>query len=172
MKQVGLALVGLGNVGRRFLRLLIERDDMLREKYGIVFRVHCVVDSSGVAISDEGFDLPSLIQHKVRGLKLRELREFEEGMTLGVALDIVQCEILLEASPVNLNTGNPGQTVGQRWSTACISYWPTRVHWRLLKQSLIVSRRTAKWVYSIAQRFVAGFLCSTLLGVTWFAEKF
>ena len=108
MKQVGLALVGLGNVGRRFLRLLIERDDILREKYGIVFRVHCVVDSSGVAISDEGFDLPSLIQHKVRGLKLRELREFEEGMTLGVALDIVQCEILLEASPVNLNTGNPG----------------------------------------------------------------
>jgi len=108
VKRVGLALVGLGNVGRRFLRLLIERNDTLREKYGLVFSVHCVVDSSGVAVSDDGFDLPSLLEHKVCGLKLRELREFDEGLTLAVALDRVQCEILLEASPVDLNTENPG----------------------------------------------------------------
>ena len=108
MKRVGLALVGLGNVGRRFLRLLIEHDDTLREKYGLAFSVHCVVDSSGVAVSDDGFDLARLLEHKVCGLKLRELREFDEGLTLAVALDSVQCEILLEASPVDLNTGNPG----------------------------------------------------------------
>jgi len=108
VKRVGLALVGLGNVGRRFLRLLIERDDTLREKYGLAFSVHCVVDSSGVAVSDDGFDLAHLLEHKGCGLKLRELREFDEGLTLAVALDSVQCDILLEASPVDLNTGNPG----------------------------------------------------------------
>jgi len=108
MKRVGLALVGLGNVGRRFLRLLFEREETLREKYGLAFSVHCVIDSSGVAVSDDGFDLPRLLEHKVCGLKLRELREFDEGLTLAVALDSVQCEILLEASPVDLNTGNPG----------------------------------------------------------------
>ena len=108
MRQVGLALVGLGNVGHRFLRLLIEHDDTLREKYGLTFSVHCVVDSSGVAVSDDGFDLAHLLEHKGCGLKLRELREFDEGLTLAVALDSVQCEILLEASPVDLNTGNPG----------------------------------------------------------------
>jgi len=108
MKRVGLALVGLGNVGRRFLRLLIEHDDTLREKYGLAFSVHCAVDSSGVAVSDDGFDLAHLLEHKGCGLKLRELREFDEGLTLTVALDSVQCDILLEASPVNLNMGNPG----------------------------------------------------------------
>ena len=108
MKRVGLALVGLGNVGRRFLRLLIEHDDTLREKYGLTFSVHCVVDSSGVAVSDDGFDLARLLEHKGCGLKLRELLEFDEGMTLAVALDSVQCDILLETSPVDLNTGNPG----------------------------------------------------------------
>jgi len=108
MKRVGLALVGLGNVGRRFLRLLKEHDDNLREKYGVAFTVHCVVDSSGVAVSDDGFDLARLLEHKVCGLKLRELREFDEGLTLAVALDSVQCDILLEASPVDLNTGDPG----------------------------------------------------------------
>ncbi len=108
MKRVGLALVGLGNVGRRFLRLLIEHDDTLREKYGLAFSVHCVVDSSGVAVSGDGFDLARLVEHKGRGLKLRELREFDEGLTLAIALDSVQCDILLEASPVELNTGDPG----------------------------------------------------------------
>jgi len=108
MKQVGLALVGLGNVGRRFLRLLIEHDDTLREKYGLAFSVYCVVDSSGVAVSDDGFDLAHLLEHKGCGLKLRELRGFDEGLTLAVALDSVQCDILLEASPVDLNTGIPG----------------------------------------------------------------
>ncbi|MCH2391259.1 MAG: hypothetical protein MK238_01870 [Nitrospinales bacterium] len=98
----------MGNVGRRFLRLLFEREDTLREKYGLAFSVHCVIDSSGVAVSDDGFDLPRLLEHKVCGLKLRELREFDEGLNLAVALDSVQCEILLEASPVDLNTGNPG----------------------------------------------------------------
>ena len=108
VKRVRLAIVGLGNVGRRFLRHLIERDDTLREKYGVSFSVHCVVDSSGVAVSDDGFDLARLLEHKVCGLKLCELDEFCEGLTLAGALDRVRCGILLESSPLNLDTGDPG----------------------------------------------------------------
>jgi len=108
VKRVRLALVGLGNVGRRFLRLLLENDDTLREKYGLAFSLHCVVDSSGVAVSDDGFDLAHLLKHKECGLKLCELPEFYEGLTLAGALDRVACEVLLEASPLNLSTGEPG----------------------------------------------------------------
>jgi len=108
VKQVRLALVGLGNVGSRFLRHLIERAEPLGEKYGLAFGVHCVVDSSGVAVSEDGFDLARLLEHKRRGLKLRELAEFHEGLTLAGALDRVRCEMLLESSPLNLDTGDPG----------------------------------------------------------------
>ncbi len=108
VKRVRLALVGLGNVGRRFLRLLLESDDTLREKYGLAFGVHCVVDSSGVAVSDDGFDLARLLEHKGCGLKLCKLPEFHEGLTLAGALDRVACEVLLESSPLNLSTGEPG----------------------------------------------------------------
>ncbi len=108
VKRVRLALVGLGNVGRRFLRLLLESDDTLREKYGLAFSLHCVVDSSGVAISDDGFDLARLLEHKGCGLKLCKLPEFCEGLTLTEALDRVACEVLLESSPLDLTTGEPG----------------------------------------------------------------
>ena len=108
MKQVKLALVGLGNVGRRLLRHLIEREDVLRDKYGLSFAVHIVVDSSGVAISEDGFDLPRLLAHKMGGARLSELGEFCQGLTIANALDRVECQILLEASPVDLDTGGPG----------------------------------------------------------------
>ena len=109
----------------------------------------------------------------MRGLKVRELREFEEGMTLGVALDIIRCEILLEASPVNLNTGNPGlsncRTTLEHGLHLVLA---NKAPLALAQAELDRLARTAKWVYFIVQRFVAGFLCSTLLDVTWFAEKF
>ena len=108
VKRVRLALVGLGNVGRRFLRLLLESDDTLKEKYGLAFGVHCVVDSSGVAVSEDGFDLARLLDHKECGLKLSKLPEFCEGLALAGALDRVACEVLLESSPLNLSTGEPG----------------------------------------------------------------
>ena len=41
-------------------------------------------------------------------MKLCKLPEFCEGLTLAGALDRVPCEILLEASPVDLDTGEPG----------------------------------------------------------------
>ncbi len=108
VKRVRLALVGLGNVGRRFLRLLLESDDTLKEKYGLAFSLRVVVDSSGVAVSDDGFDLARLLKHKECGLKLCKLPEFCEGLTLAGALDRVACEVLLESSPLNLSTGEPG----------------------------------------------------------------
>lgn len=108
MKQVRLALVGMGAVGSRVVRLLIDHDDTFRERHGLAFSVHCVVDSSGVAVSDDGFDLDQLLDHKLGGSKLRELPDFQDGLTLAAALDKIPCDILLEASPVDLNTGEPG----------------------------------------------------------------
>ncbi len=107
MKRVRLALVGVGNVGRRLLSLLAEHDDALRAKYDLAFSVHCVMDSSGVAVSDR-FDLNHLSEHKLAGRKLCELPEFREGLAPAEALDRAQCDILLEASPVDLETGEPG----------------------------------------------------------------
>jgi homoserine dehydrogenase len=106
--RVRLGLVGVGSVGRRVLTHFYERRDALRSRYDLDFSVHCVVDSSGVAVSDDGFDLARLAEHKLHGSKLSELPEFVEGLTLAGALDRTDCQILLEASPVDLDTGDPG----------------------------------------------------------------
>ena len=108
MKRVRLALVGLGSVGHRVLKLLTDHDDELKAKYGLTFSVRLVVDSSGVAISEDGFDLDRLVEHKLGGSKLRELPEFREDLSTTGALGSLPCDMLLEASPVDLDTGEPG----------------------------------------------------------------
>ena len=108
MKSARLALVGLGNVGRRVLDLLADHKDQLRRRHKLEFTVHCVADSSGVAVSDTGFNIRKLSDLKRTGGQLAELPEYGDDLTLEEALERTRCQILLEASPVNLKTGGPG----------------------------------------------------------------
>lgn len=108
MRRVRLALVGLGNVGRRFLRLLGQNGATLRERHGLVFSVPIVADSSGVAVREAGFDLRRLVDLKLRRGKLSELEECRPDLTTTAALNSIACDILVEASPVDLEAGQPG----------------------------------------------------------------
>ncbi|MDH3441264.1 MAG: homoserine dehydrogenase, partial [Gammaproteobacteria bacterium] len=108
MKNVRLALVGVGNVGRRLLELISERKNWLRRDYELEFSVHCVVDSSGVAVNERGFDVAALAEYKQRGAALADLPEYRNDESLADALDDAPCDILIEASPLNLESGDPG----------------------------------------------------------------
>lgn len=110
MKHVRMALVGVGNVGRRLLELLVDRRELLRQDHGLEFSVHCLADSEGVAVSDSGFDLATLAEHKKAGGKVSDLATTTGRMTLPEALDRAHCDLLLEASPLNLESGDPGLT--------------------------------------------------------------
>lgn len=108
MKTHKLALVGVGNVGRRLLDLIVERKQILRNKYALEFTMHCVADSSGIVVSDDGIDIAALSEHKLRGGRIAELTQYTQKSSLADALDDTDCDILLEASPLDLDTGYPG----------------------------------------------------------------
>ena len=108
IRHVRLALIGLGTVGRLLLELFIDRKQALKDRYGLEFSLHCVADSSGIAVSDAGFDMQAIIEHKAAGGKVSGLDGFFENGDTGNALDQVQCDILLEASPLDLESGDPG----------------------------------------------------------------
>lgn len=107
-KQVALALVGLGNVGRNFLRILETKGERLRHDYDLEFRVVCVADSSGVAVNRDGFDPASTRQFKANGGRVAELPGYRPGQTPAEVLTDLPYDLLLESSPVNLQTGEPG----------------------------------------------------------------
>jgi len=108
-QPVRLLLVGAGNVGQRFLELLVGKRDTLRERLGLTFVVSGVADTSGAAICPTGLDLPQIVQLKRRGQGVAAYPRWGQA---GVsALEMVQsapADLLLEASPVNLKDGQPG----------------------------------------------------------------
>ncbi|WP_048148789.1 homoserine dehydrogenase [Palaeococcus ferrophilus] len=62
--EVSLSLLGFGNVGRGFLRTLLEKSRKIRELYGIEFRVVSISDSSATVWSGEGVDLSEALAVK------------------------------------------------------------------------------------------------------------
>lgn len=108
MKTIRTALIGLGNVGRNFLKILETKSQQLEQHYGVRFQIICVADSSGVAVNADGFDPVALRHFKESGGKVAQLTHFQPGETPASILARIDCDLLLEASPVNLQTGEPG----------------------------------------------------------------
>jgi homoserine dehydrogenase len=105
-------MVGLGNLGRRFCDLLVEKGPHLERRYGLRLLLVGAADSRGVAYNQIGLDPARLSAIKVAG---GSAGDYPGGGTPGgsAAETIAQAEadLLCEASPVNLRQGTePGLT--------------------------------------------------------------
>jgi homoserine dehydrogenase len=71
MKRVEIVQIGLGNVGRAVVRMVLEERDNWRERFGLEVGYRAVADRSGALPGEES--LPEAIEVKERGGKLEEL---------------------------------------------------------------------------------------------------
>lgn len=107
MKTIRVLLAGLGAVNRGWLEVLVLKAGVLLEQ-GIQFRVVGVSDSSGVAVRPEGFDPEEIIRLKNDRKKVSTLKEFQPGMTTEKMPSACIADLLVESTPANLETGEPG----------------------------------------------------------------
>ena len=111
MQTINTTLIGLGNVNRNFLRILEMKADRLATQYGLAFRPICVADSSGVAVNPAGFNPAKLRTFKENGGKVSALDGFQPTQTATSLLQALDCDLVLEGSPVDLQSGEPGLSV-------------------------------------------------------------
>ena len=106
-----LIVCGLGNVGRAFARLLADKDEYLKGRYGLSLELVAVVDIRGAAIA-EGESLPiiELLSHVERGGTVETFAKFGHPGMRGVeVIASLDANVLIEATPTNLATGEPGR---------------------------------------------------------------
>ncbi len=109
MKIYRLILTGLGNVGRNMLRILDTQADLLRDQYGVQLRVVGVADSTGAAVNPNGLDLVAMHAIKASRNPISRLPAFgKPGMSGLEVVQQIEADFLLEATPVDLKTGQPG----------------------------------------------------------------
>jgi homoserine dehydrogenase len=111
MQQIRLVLIGLGTMGRRFCRILHDKGDHLRQRYGLDMVLIGAADSRGAAYDPvNGLNLEQIIALKSSGGSIADYPDVGRKDWLAAALvETAQADVLLEASPVNLHQGaEPG----------------------------------------------------------------
>jgi len=103
-----LIVIGFGIVGQSFAKLLLSRSQDLYGLYGVNPRIVACIDSGGYAVSATGLDLHRLLTaKKLSGTVGTYDQKNRELDTLRV-IEKVDAEILLELTPTNLDSGEPG----------------------------------------------------------------
>ena len=99
-------LVGFGVVGQSFAKLLLSRSADLYSEHGIKPRIVACVDNQGSAVSPAGLDLERLLAAKKKGTvgAYEKKQKFEPTQVI----ENVDAEVMIECSPTNLSTGEPG----------------------------------------------------------------
>jgi homoserine dehydrogenase len=99
----------LGNIGRRFLEILIDKAGLLRTRYGLAFCVVGAADSRGAALDPEGLDLAAIVRLKQAGQSVAGLPERGRPETPPLTLiEQIEADVLCESTPVRLKDGEPG----------------------------------------------------------------
>jgi len=109
MKTSRFALIGVGNIGQRFLQILADKQQTLRTRYGLQLVLVAAVDSGGAALTDSGLDIHEVLRLKQEGRSVAAYpRHGTRGLTALDALEQAEADLLIELSPTNLQHGEPG----------------------------------------------------------------
>jgi homoserine dehydrogenase len=103
MKVYNLCFLGFGNVGRALVRLLLEKREELRERYGIEWRVAGVATRRLGWLADaNGFDTETMLEGAAvsnADPRPANVREW---------LSATRADVLFETTSLNPHTGQPG----------------------------------------------------------------
>ena len=109
MNTTTFALIGVGNIGRRFLEILLDKREVLRARHGLQLVLVTAVDSGGAALSEAGLDVEEIVRLKRNGQSVADHPVHgARGMNALLALAQTRADLLVELSPTNLQHGEPG----------------------------------------------------------------
>jgi len=111
LKKVQFVLCGFGNVGKEFASLVIDRGGSLEKKYGIRLQCAAVIDIGGSAAASGGpLDLRALLRHVETGGAVETFPGYGSTGTGFADVEKINHAVLVECTPTNLETGEPGMT--------------------------------------------------------------
>ncbi|MCS7098136.1 MAG: homoserine dehydrogenase [Candidatus Methanomethyliaceae archaeon] len=107
--QFDIALIGFGTVGRGFVELLIEKKALLKEYYGIEWRITAISDLKlGSIINSKGIDAKEALRLADTGRSLENLSVEKRGLSSLEVIRESSSNLLVEVTWTNLENGEPG----------------------------------------------------------------
>jgi homoserine dehydrogenase len=108
MRTYRLALLGFGNVGRAFARLLLKKREALARDYDLEWRVVAVAARrAGAAIHPDGIAIEQALRAVEQGGSLPSFSAAPAPATTDAFIHACGADVLFENTPVNYETGQP-----------------------------------------------------------------
>ncbi|MFQ5800291.1 MAG: homoserine dehydrogenase [Candidatus Hydrothermarchaeales archaeon] len=100
-------LVGFGVIGQGFARTLIKKRGWLKSRYDFEPKVVSISDITGTLVDENGLDLEEALATVQKTGRVIDCKGAEK-MTGLDAIKEVDAELVVEATPTNVETGEPG----------------------------------------------------------------
>ncbi|MBY8988174.1 MAG: homoserine dehydrogenase, partial [Candidatus Lokiarchaeota archaeon] len=105
--EVKICLIGMGNVGTSFLKLLKEKREGVRGKFNLNVKLVAIFEHDGALINSDGIDLDSLLSNYSN---LRKDQYWKGNVKVQDLISTLDIDICIETTPTNPDTGEPGLT--------------------------------------------------------------
>lgn len=106
MKELKLALIGFGNAGQAFARILLEKENEIRKKYGTrIVVVAITTKTRGNLVDAWGIDLDKALKNVHNSGRFDKILGFSENTTSQHIVDTVDYDVLIELTPLEFSSG-------------------------------------------------------------------
>ncbi len=107
MKKIRLALLGFGNAGQAFAKLLLEKQDLIEKKYNCKVIVTAIAtNSKGNLLCPEGIDLNEILEELQKNGKFSNKGLLSDMGAIEIATR-AEYDVLVEMTPLNIFSGQP-----------------------------------------------------------------
>lgn len=104
-----IILAGWGVVGKSLASIFLNRKKELEKKYGFRPRIVAIIDKGGSAINPKGLNLEEMLSLKnERGTVSASEQHGHPGMSTLEVIEDVEAEAMVEVTPTNIETAEPG----------------------------------------------------------------
>ncbi|MDI6885300.1 MAG: homoserine dehydrogenase [archaeon] len=106
IKTVRISVIGFGNVGGGVAEVIKRKREEIARKYGLNIKIVGIADLKGVVVDENG-----LSEEAIMGLHTGDKKrgKMADMTTVGVIKEI-EHEVMVEATPTNVEDGEPGLT--------------------------------------------------------------
>ena len=106
MKELKLALIGFGNAGQAFAKMLLEKEEEVRKKYNTRITVVAITTKTrGNLIDAWGIDLDKALKNVQNSGRFDKILGFSENSTSQSIVDKVDYDVLVELTPLEFSSG-------------------------------------------------------------------
>ncbi len=106
-----IGLIGFGNVGQGFTRILAKKREELIRKHNFNFKLIAIADPiTGNAYDERGLNLNGIVRQLDLKGNIRDLEGVRKDIDSLFIIKETDVDIIVEVTPTNIETGEPGMT--------------------------------------------------------------